>query len=149
MKPTNVPVAPNQGEAPKQSLLHKLILTPAIFVSFLISLVIVDIRYTIMRSHFHPEDYTTRLPRWLHRLLYSYQPYQYVRVGKDGKPTKDQSGHEFFYHSKQKKLMKMEVDDAFQIRGTVLAVLGILGLVAVWCSWRVSTWIFRTFGLWR
>jgi hypothetical protein len=104
-------------------------------------------RYTVMRSHFHPEEYSTRLPRWLHRILYSYQPYQYVRVGKDGKPIQDHINHNF-YHSKQKKLMKMEVDDAFQIRGTVLILLGVLGLVTAWCLWCLSTRLLRASGLW-
>jgi hypothetical protein len=130
-----------------QLTVSQVVMTPIIFVSFLISLVIVDMRYTVMRSHFHPEEYSTRLPRWLHRILYSYQPYQYVRVGKDGKPIKDHA-HHGFYHSKQKKLMKMEVDDAFQIRRRVLVVLGILGLVTLWCLWRAVAWILRTSGLW-
>lgn len=122
-------------------------MTPIIFASFLISLLIVDLRYAAMRSHFHPEDYSTRLPRWLHRILYRYQPYQYVRVGKDGKPT-TQHAYQGFYHSKQRKLMKMEVDDAFQIRGTVLFVLGILAMVVGWCFWRMATWVLRACGLW-
>lgn len=121
-------------------------MTPVIFVTFLISLVVVDYRYSQMRSHNHPEDYPGRLPRWLHRTIYHYRPYQYVRIGKDGKPTKDRV-YSGFYHSKQRKLMKMEVEDAFQIRGTVLFILGVLVIVAAWSLWQLMALALRAVGL--
>jgi hypothetical protein len=122
-------------------------MTPVIFVSFLVSLLVVDLRYSAMRSHYHPEEYSTSLPRWLHRIVYSYQPYQYVRVDKDRNQTRERVYHGF-YHSKQRKLMKMEVDDAFQIRGTVLFVMGILVMMAIWAMCSVTTLTLRTMGIW-
>lgn len=119
-------------------------MTPVIFVTFLISLVVVDLRYSVMRSRFHPDEYrySSRLPHWLHRIIYRYQPYQYVRLDKSGNPTGRHS-YQGFYHSKQRKLMKMEVDDAFQIRRTVLLVVGLLVMLAVWGSWQLAIWILR------
>lgn len=117
-------------------------MTPVIFVTFLISLVVVDLRYSVMRSHLHPDDYSSRLPHWLHRIIYSYRPYQYVRVDKNGNPTGQRAYHGF-YHSKQRKLMKMEVDDAFQIRGTVLLVMGIVIMLAFWGLWQLAIWMVR------
>jgi hypothetical protein len=117
-------------------------MTPVIFVTFLVSLVVVDMRYTIRRSHLHAEEYSSRLPHWLHRIIYRYQPYQYVAIGQDGEPTA-QRAYPGFYHSKQRKLMKMEVDDAFLIRRTVLLVMGLLGLLGVWTFWHLATWAVR------
>jgi hypothetical protein len=122
-------------------------MTPVIFVTFLVSLVVVDLNYSVKRSHLHPEEYSSRLPHWLHRIIYRYQPYQYVRVDKNGNPIREGAYHEF-YHSKQRKLMKMEVDDAFQIRGTVLFVMGILAMVAAWSLYRLATWMLRSI-MWR
>lgn len=118
-------------------------MTPIIFVTFLASLVLVDLSYSIKRSHLHPEEYSSRLPHWLHRIIYRYQPYQYVQVDRDGNPIRD-SAYQGFYHSKQRKLMKMEVDDAFQIRGTVLFVMGILAMISAWSLWRLATWMLRS-----
>lgn len=121
-------------------------MTPVIFVTFLISLLLVDLRYSIMRSHFHPEEYSSRFPHWLHRIIYRYQPYQYVRVDRTGKLTPERV-YSGFYHSKQRKLMKMEVDDAFQIRGTVLFIIGLLLMTAAWTLWRLATWTLRFTGI--
>lgn len=118
-------------------------MTPVIFVTFLVSLVLVDLSYSIKRSHLHPEEYSSRLPHWLHRIIYRYQPYQYVRLDKDGNPIKESAYHGF-YHSKQRKLMKMEVDDAFQIRGTVLFIMGIMAMTVVWGLWRLAAWMLRS-----
>lgn len=40
-----------------------------------------------------------------------------------------------FYHSKQRQLMRMEVQHAFEIRSAVVVVLGLLRLEAVWTGW--------------
>lgn len=118
-------------------------MTPVIFVSFLASLAWVDFRYSLMRSHNH-SDIPSRMPRWLHQLLYREAPYQYVRVNSSGPatPTTGKEGTKWYYHSKQRKLMKMEVDDAFQIRGSVLTVLGLLAVLATWASWRAGLWLW-------
>ncbi|KAH8910793.1 hypothetical protein BR93DRAFT_292298 [Coniochaeta sp. PMI_546] len=139
------PIAANRGDATSQgqSMLYKAVMTPIIFVTFLASLVLVDLSYSIKRSHLHPEEYSSRLPHWLHRIIYRYQPYQYVQVDRDGNPIRD-SAYQGFYHSKQRKLMKMEVDDAFQIRGTVLFVMGILAMISAWSLWRLATWMLRS-----
>lgn len=114
-------------------------MTPVIFVSFLASLAWVDFRYTLMRSHSH-SDATSRMPRWLHTLLYRDTPYQYVRVDRSklDAPTTGDDGTKWYYHTKQRKLMRMEAEDAFRIRGSVLVVLGLLALLSTWVLWQVS-----------
>jgi hypothetical protein len=105
-------------------------MTPIVFITFLISLSLVDYRYSVMRSHYHA-DGASRFPAWLHRIIYRYQPYQYVEADKNGKRREVR-----FYHSKQTKLLRMEAAEAFQMRGTVLLVLGVLGLGFLWLLWR-------------
>ncbi|KAJ6786873.1 hypothetical protein PWT90_00014 [Aphanocladium album] len=95
-----------------------IIMTPINFVSFLVSLVLVDIHYTRLRMHTHAES-RSRLPNWLHDILYRRHPYEdlHQRPGGIQEP--------WYYHSKQKKLMKMEAEDAFRLRGTVLVGLAV------------------------
>lgn len=101
-------------------------MTPINFVSFLFSLLLVDYRYTMIRSHNHAEE-STRLPRWLHSLLY--------------RPKPDPRGsHDAYYHSNQKKLMRLEATEAFRLRNTIL-FLAVLGLGAVLGGvWYVTRW---------
>lgn len=137
-------------------------MTPIIFVSFLVSLALVDFQYYAMRVRsYEEEDSGSRLPAWLHRLVYRPQPYQYVRVTVDqtsrggrgavagagaGRSAERNDSRGWYYHSKQRKLMKMEVDDAFAIRSTVLAVMGVLVLVFGWVLWQVARWGLRILG---
>lgn len=120
-------------------------MTPVIFVSFLASLAWVDFRYSLMRSHSHRED-PSALPRWLHRIVYREAPYKYIKVNssRSETPTDNDDGSRWYYHTKQRKLMKMEVSDAFQIRSTVLVVLGLLAVAATWALWCVGWWVWIT-----
>lgn len=121
--------------------------TPVIFVSFLASLAWVDFRYSLMRSHSHSES-RSRMPGWLHQALYREAPYQYVRVDSNNPGTPgpgEGEGSRWYYHSKQRKLMKMEVEDAFQIRGSVLVILGLLAAVGTWAAWRAGCWMWDAF----
>lgn len=112
-------------------------MTPVNFVSFLISLVLVDIHYTRLRMHTHAES-RSRLPNWLHDLLYRRYPYEDIRRKPGGVRGP------WYYHSKQKKLMRMEAEDAFKLRGPVLvgmavaaasATTGVLYLLKIFVSW--------------
>jgi hypothetical protein len=92
-----------------EPLLSRLIVAPILFISFLISLVLID-----------------------------RQTYGSV-FGKAG--SKDG-----YYHSHQRKLAKREMDNAFQMRGKVIAVMVMLSAVAMaLCAWSLeSLW-----KLWR
>jgi hypothetical protein len=152
-------------------------MTPLIFTSFLLSLALVDLRHSALRAHYHADaaDATTgtqpsRLPGWLHRVVYRYRPYRYhvvvderVRAvgekeskgegqgglespGSVGSPAGSPgSGREVevedYYHSKQRELMRMEVSEAFEIRGWVVLGLGLVGLGVLWVGWRVLSWV--------
>ncbi|OAR01992.1 hypothetical protein LLEC1_00096 [Akanthomyces lecanii] len=107
-------------------------MTPINFVSFLISLVLVDIHYSRLRMHTHAES-RTRLPNWLHDLLYHKHPYEGMRQRPSGL-------HEsWYYHSKQKKLMKLEAEDAFRLRSTVLVGLAVVAAAGTTAALYVLT----------
>ncbi|KAJ4151329.1 hypothetical protein LMH87_012035 [Akanthomyces muscarius] len=122
--PSSPPRSPTlRAELPEDvvepSTLYKIIMTPLNFASFLVSLILVDIYYSRLRMHTHAES-RSRLPNWLHDLLYQKDPYEDVRQKPGGV-------HEpWYYHSKQKKLMKMEAEDAFRLRSTVLVGLAVV-----------------------
>jgi hypothetical protein len=117
-------------------------MTPITFVSFIFSLAFVDFRYSLIRSHNHAEQ-PSRMPSWLHHVLYRPSPYQYVRV-KDSKVAQGQDEHgNWYYHSMQKKLMRMEVDEAFQIRGTVMLLFGLVLALITWGAWVVGSYVSR------
>jgi hypothetical protein len=145
-------------------------MTPLIFTSFLLSLALVDLRHSALRAHYHADaaDATatqpSRLPGWLHRVIYRYRPYRYqvvvdergrevgVKKGQGGlgSPAGSPAGSpglgrevevEDYYHSKQRELMRMEVSEAFEIRGWVVLGLGLVGLGVLWVGWRVLSWV--------
>ncbi|KAK0369704.1 hypothetical protein CLIM01_12941 [Colletotrichum limetticola] len=130
------------------------VMTPIILVSFLLSLAWVDLTYTIRRSRNHGRQ--GWMPSWLHSILYRRSQYRYAEA-KDSKTTtptttpspKDEK-EEFYYHSKQKKLLRAEVDDAFQLRGQVLVVMALVlftaSLAFAWGGWQISSWVWRRFG---
>jgi hypothetical protein len=104
---------------------QQMIVTPVNFVTFLVSLVLVDLRYTRLRMHSHHSVRESKLPTWLHDILYYRQPYDDVGGRRPG------GSHErWHYHSNQKKLMKMEAEEAFRLRGTVLLFLAVLAATA-------------------
>ena len=105
-------------------------MTPLLFTSFLFSLLLVDLRYSALRAHYHADGQSQRLPRWLHRIVYRYRPYRYGD-GPDG------AGGDGHYHSNQRKLMRMEAEEAFELRGGVLVALVVVGLGMLWMVWRV------------
>lgn len=130
-------------------------MTPVIFISFLLSLAFVDLRYSALRRHFHA-DGRQRLPGWLHRIIYRYRPYRYaVVVDGDGRPVTPGSPAspgsgtspsgtareaDDYYHSMQRKLIKMEAEEAFEMRGMVIWALGFIGLAVMWATWKVASW---------
>ncbi|KAK0729396.1 hypothetical protein B0T21DRAFT_385463 [Apiosordaria backusii] len=142
----------NQGDVKigDQSSLYKVIMTPIIFTSFLISLFLVDTRNSALRRHYHASDSESRMPQWLHRILYKYKRYEYVAVDENGKPfplsnpqtpaTSPGQEKEDYYHSKQKKLMKMEVAEAFETRSSVVFLLAVTGVVFLWGTWKAASW---------
>lgn len=102
-------------------------MTPVNFITFILSLVLIDLRYSLQRRQTHSAS-RSWLPTWLHALI--YRPYENER----SKMTHAPHG-QWHYHTKQKKLFKMEADEAFKFRNTMLFVLGVAslgGLAGLW-----------------
>ncbi|KAI1872504.1 hypothetical protein JX265_005384 [Neoarthrinium moseri] len=134
-KPATAPHA-EDGEG-KQSTVYHWIMTPINFVTFLVSLYLVDYHYQSRREHFHEAGtlQSSRLPGWLHGLVYRPQPYVWVGGGP-APPGQDET--RWYYHTKQRKLMKMEASDAFEIRKSVMFALVLFATITVWVLWHVS-----------
>ncbi|KAK0633543.1 hypothetical protein B0T14DRAFT_561131 [Immersiella caudata] len=125
----------------RQSLIYKFIMTPIIFISFIVSLSLIDMRHSAQRSHYHADSHESRMPAWLHRIIYRYQRYQYVPVDENGKLVGKRVGDgKEYYHSHQRKLMRMEVAEAFEIRSSVVVALGLVSMGVLWGVWRLFTW---------
>jgi len=124
-------------------------MTPIIFISFLISLSLVDMRHSAKRKHYHAEARDSRMPQWLHRIVFRYQRYRYVPADNQGRPLGEAvDGHQY-YHSNQRKLMRMEVAEAFEIRSTVVMALGLFSLCVLWGAWKALLWGLSFCGLTR
>ncbi len=125
---------------------QQLVMTPINFASFILSLVLVDMQYSLRRVHSHAEA-PSRLPSWLHSLLFCPQPYyQPARYGKDAVPGgggSRGSSSEPYYHSNQRRLMEMEAEEAFRMRNTVLIVFGLVVAGAAGAVWFFATRLYR------
>lgn len=128
------------GDQSRQSVIQKYVVTPLILISFLVSLTLVDYRHSANRSHYHADPRESRIPQWLHRILYRYRKYQYVPVDDKGRPLGESANNEEYYHSYQRKLLRMEVDEAFEIRSTVLVALSLISLLVLWGFYKVIAW---------
>jgi hypothetical protein len=91
------------------------------------------------------------MPGWLHSLVYRRQPYHYVLVkGQDGQladgdwssiTAKTTNNDGSYYHSMQRKLLKMESEEAFRIRTTVLWVMGLVAAGSAWMAAAAVRWL--------
>ncbi|KAG9229017.1 hypothetical protein BJ875DRAFT_388228 [Amylocarpus encephaloides] len=145
------PLAP---EPPRESSISRLIITPLTFVSFLLSLALIDSHNSSLRSSLRPSPISNTPPslfcktrNFLHGIVFrevdGRGPYAYVKapvVGgcKDGRERKER---EWYYHSKQRHIMKAEFEDAFQMRNSV--AVGILAVVlgAFYAVVMVGRWV--------
>ncbi|KAL3417957.1 hypothetical protein PVAG01_10967 [Phlyctema vagabunda] len=129
-------------ESPREGLIVRFLITPLTFISFLFSLALIDAHNSSVRSA--PDQPRSLLSRMIWKD--SPEPYAYVRsphpkegASPEGKGTREP----WHWHSKQKKMMKMEVADAFEIRKWVLTAMLVLGGVLVVVSWIVFRWLLR------
>lgn len=106
---------PTETAPPSESLISRVVFAPLLFISFLISLVIVD------------HDASTSV------LGTSSSP-----SGKNGS-TSSRSNEKKYYHSHQRKLARREVGDAFDMRNKVLVGLCIgMGIAIAGMAWFVN-----------
>jgi hypothetical protein len=130
------------------------LIAPITFVSFLLSLALIDSRNASLRHHIHapshspaPDTLFGQAKITLHNLVYRPQPYTYVKSPdilqqqKSGEVVNEQTAKEEPWHwnTKQKKMMKMELADAFEMRKRVVLVMVLV--VAVFAA--LAGWLVR------
>ncbi|KAK8087972.1 hypothetical protein PG997_002933 [Apiospora hydei] len=124
----------NAEEAQQQSKLYRIVMTPINLISFVLGLWLVDLRYRCQREHAHshshsrpqqPSSSSYYLPAWL------WWP---------RRPAEEP----FYYHSKQKKLMRMEASEAFKLRNSVLFGLVLAAMFVLWAT----SWMIRSVVAW-
>ncbi|QSZ35360.1 hypothetical protein DSL72_008230 [Monilinia vaccinii-corymbosi] len=115
--------SPTFPEAPKESAVVRFIIAPVTFISFLISLFLVDRRNSSLRLHQHsqprtyPDTFLGRVRESLHKLVFTPQPYAYIESphrGQNAAGERKREEEPWHWRTKQKKMIKMEVSDAFR-----------------------------------
>ncbi|RDL40067.1 Uncharacterized protein BP5553_00046 [Venustampulla echinocandica] len=126
--------SPRATEAPKESVITRLLISPLIFISFLFSLALIDSRNYSFRQHSHPnsQDAPTtifgRIKAFLHPIFFKRisSPYVYVKspeAKSSGAGNGTREEEPWHWHTHQRKMMKAEMDDAFRLRRSVMLVL--------------------------
>ncbi|KAF2630848.1 hypothetical protein BU25DRAFT_334793 [Macroventuria anomochaeta] len=162
------------GEDKPESLLTRIILTPILFTSFLLSLFLVNAQNRARRTAAHtpPSSYLTYLfpSSWL-----DPEPYQDhndstwgrrgatghvepndaiapkdgqldgTREEKQGKDTKEGKRKESWHLNKKiRKIARLEVGDAFESQGKVIVVMVTMMVFTVIGFWVGMRWIWRS-----
>jgi len=143
--------SPPIPEAPKEGAIARLFIAPLTFVSFLISLFIIDSRNSNLRVHQHaspappPSSFFGRTKAFLHQLVFKPQPYAYVRSpypSSEKEKTKSVQAEEpWHWHTKQRHMMKMEISDAFRVRNSVVVALAVIFTGLCWVFVRAWSWV--------
>ncbi|KAL6708701.1 hypothetical protein ACN47E_002397 [Coniothyrium glycines] len=156
------PAAPQNESDDDDSLVSKIILTPVLFVSFLLSLFFVNYRNRARRTKHHAK--TTSLltyltpSTWLDPEPYQdpnnstwdrkgavghVEPHDAIgpRDATTGEPSKNanKKSKPWHFHKKIRKMTKLEISDAFEMRGKVIVgmiVVLLLSSIALWMGLR-------------
>ncbi|KFY13026.1 hypothetical protein V491_06553, partial [Pseudogymnoascus sp. VKM F-3775] len=124
----------------QESSLSRLVIAPLTFLSFLLSLFLIDTYSTSSRRRDHARH---QAGGWLSTLLWrpkAESPYAYV--GSPGKGGTEGESEEWVWHTKQRKMLRMEIVDAFELRRWVMAALGVMVVVLGGAGWWVGWWIW-------
>lgn len=116
-------------------------MTPINFVSFLLSLVVVDLEYSYMRVRNHTEA-SGRLPTLLHHIIFRSQPYATdIRVRSQGPHHYEEEV--WHYHTKQGRIMKLEAEEAFRGRNRIIIFLAVFLAIITWVLWHLAKVLYR------
>jgi len=164
--PINLFVQPSPSEQHEnhsdqsQSRFSDFVLMPISMISFILSLFVVDARQRQWRLSQHsssppPASRWARLSSWLDPEPYpESRDHDHDRQQTGGRPSAAAPPHHqhdsgafagWYKHTMQKTMAKLEITDAFEMRGRVLVALSawlIIGLIAtVYALRRVYFWI--------
>ncbi|OBT69871.1 hypothetical protein VE03_00471 [Pseudogymnoascus sp. 23342-1-I1] len=142
------PASPPKQEE-RESPLTRLVIAPLTFLSFLLSLFLIDTYSTSSRRRDRaptPPSVKDALIALLWRPKPG-SPYAYVGGGgKSGGGGKGGEREEWVWHTKQRKMLRMEVVDAFELRRWVVVALGVVVVVLGGAGWWVGRWVWGWWG---
>ncbi|KAK8095780.1 hypothetical protein PG999_013802 [Apiospora kogelbergensis] len=120
-------------------------MTPINLISFILGLWLVDLKYWYQREHGRPHAAASSswyAPAWFWKPR-RRQPYDWVG-GAGPTPVRKQNNDRFYYHTKQKKLMRMEADEALRLRNGVIVGMVLVALFVLWAT----SWVTRSLVAW-
>lgn len=140
---------PDKTEDSDEPLYKRIILTPFLFTSFLISLFLVDTQNAISRTRdstlfslLSPEPYQDPSDsRWDRRdSTTPYRPLDVINPDQrlDKEKRKRKSWH---LHRKITKIARLEINDAFEMRGKVMVAMGVSIAMVIYGSWCLLGWM--------
>ncbi|KAE9381119.1 hypothetical protein N431DRAFT_476023 [Stipitochalara longipes BDJ] len=152
--------SPLPPEAPKESAVSRLLIAPLTFVSFLLSLALIDSRNHSLRTHSHspsrpaPTTLFGHVKAFIHSVIWKPapgSPYSYIKSPnskltngreKEGKGgVKGKEDEPWHWHTKQRHMMKAEMDDAFRVRKWVVVFLLAAGVMAFFGALGFVRWV--------
>ncbi|ORY65804.1 uncharacterized protein BCR38DRAFT_483484 [Pseudomassariella vexata] len=144
LKPVTSSTGPARGanEEAKQSAFYQTyqsIMAPINFITFLLSLYLVDTRN---QKYWSNAAFRSWLPAWLHPFIYKPQPYRWADKGPAPPNRNDER---WYYHTRKRKLFKMEAADAFAMRNTVLVGLTLGAVVVSVAIWWLGSYTWSYF----
>lgn len=112
-------------------------MTPLVFTSFILSLLLVNHRYRAWRLSEHPPTNSTFWSRISLRSWLDPEPYQNPS-DTTWQHSTDNKGHvphpqreKWFTHKKHRKVARLEIDEAFAMSGRVMVFVGSVLIVGV------------------
>ncbi|KAF2644231.1 hypothetical protein P280DRAFT_227843 [Massarina eburnea CBS 473.64] len=148
-----------EKEVEESSLLNRIIITPILFTSFLLSLFLIN-RADRLRRTKPPSTNTANtthppsasLPNPLFTLLtpstwLNPEPYQdpttttTTTTPPPTPPRNQNNKRPWHLHNKIRKIAHLEISDALEMRGRVIVGMGVVGLVVICVAWVGARWV--------
>ncbi|KAF2134205.1 hypothetical protein P153DRAFT_363183 [Dothidotthia symphoricarpi CBS 119687] len=160
---TPLPSSPSgstdDAEDKQEPLFTRVILTPVLVTSFILSLFLINTRNRALRveANSSPSSLLSYLlpatsepyqdhndSKWSHRSSAGYHEPSSTIAPKDGREKGKKKKKSWHLHKKIRKVAKLEVSDALEMRGRVIAVMLVilvLGSVGLWVSirWAIAS----------
>ncbi|KAF2441238.1 hypothetical protein P171DRAFT_92584 [Karstenula rhodostoma CBS 690.94] len=144
---------PNGADVPEEPLYKRIILTPFLFTSFLVSLFLIDTQNAVSRaknsglvSFRDPEPYQySHDSRWgRHGSTSHVKPPDSLNPGQRS-GTRKRKRRSWHLHRKIRKIAKLEISDAFEMRGRVMVAMIVILLMALYAGWYSFRWMLNMF----
>ena len=142
----------------KLSNLSKIILTPVLFTSFILSLFFVNTRNRALRVEAHSSSSSSSLfsfllpanlepyqdhndSRWSHRSSTGHSKPNDPKAPKNGREKGSRKKKPWHLHRKITQVAKLEVNDAFEMRRRVIMVMVVTMILSSAMLWICTRWL--------